>query len=95
MSRWTIRRSSLVILSCLIFVILLILVLPNVDLPDTAFHRGTAPVVIHSQATSAPAAVRVTTPTQLLAVAKVSSYLQQRPLLASTVPNFLPILLHS
>jgi hypothetical protein len=36
-------------------VIVLVLVLPQVDLLDTAFQRGTAPIVVHSQGTTKPA----------------------------------------
>lgn len=61
MSNWNIKTSTLIILSGLVFLMLLILVLPDVDLPDTAFHRGTAPVVVHAQATSAPPVVIVAT----------------------------------
>lgn len=42
-----------------IVLMLIIVILPDVDLPDTAFHRGTAPVVVHSQATATPTAVPV------------------------------------
>jgi hypothetical protein len=55
MGRWGIRPSALCILLCVLVSILLVQALPQVDLLDTAFHRGTAPVVIHSQATAAPA----------------------------------------
>jgi hypothetical protein len=54
MGRWTIKPSYLFVLMTLLFLIVLILVLPEVDLPDTAFHRGTAPVDIHARFTSAP-----------------------------------------
>ena len=59
MANWNIKASTLFILSSLVFLMLLIVVLPDVDLPDTAFHRGTAPIVVHTQGTSAPAAVTV------------------------------------
>ena len=59
MSKWKINLPGLVILSCIIFLMLLIVVLPDVDLPDAAFHNGTAPVVVHAHATSAPAPVVV------------------------------------
>ena len=51
MSPWKISASTLFIRSCLVFIMLLIVVLPDVDLPDTAFHRGTAPLVFHACAT--------------------------------------------
>jgi hypothetical protein len=96
MSRWNIKTSSLVILSCLVFLMVLILVLPDVDLPDFTFHRGTAPILVHSQATAAPAAVIVA------AVLKMATNSETfRPLhapgalAASPDPNFRPILLRS
>jgi hypothetical protein len=54
MGHWTIKRPALFVLMSLLFLIVLILVLPEVDLPDTAFHRGTAPVDVHARVTSAP-----------------------------------------
>lgn len=59
MSRWTVKSPTLLVLGIVVFLMLVIVVLPDVDLPDTAFHRGTAPVVVHAQATSAPASVIV------------------------------------
>jgi hypothetical protein len=53
--RWTINLRSVVILLGVLSVIVLVLVLPQVDLLDTAFHRGTAPIVVHSQGTAKPA----------------------------------------
>ena len=41
-------------LMSLLFLIVLILVLPQVDLPDTAFHRDTAPVDVHARVTATP-----------------------------------------
>lgn len=54
MSRWNVKTSTLILLGSVVFVVLLLVVLPDVDPPDTAFHRGTAPVVVHAQATAAP-----------------------------------------
>jgi hypothetical protein len=96
MSRWNIKASTLFILSCLAVIMLLIVVLPDVDLPDTAFHRGTAPIVVHAQATTAPAAVNVATIFQLPSAEPV-----RRPahepvgLNAHPDPNFRPILLRT
>lgn len=55
MGQWTIDRWSLTLLMGALIVIALVLVLPQVDLLDTAFHLGTAPIVIHSQGTAKPA----------------------------------------
>lgn len=54
MSRWNVKTSTLILLGSVVFVVLLLVVLPDVDPPDTAFHRGTAPVIVHAQATAAP-----------------------------------------
>jgi hypothetical protein len=42
------------ILVPLLIVIAIIQVLPQVDLPDTAFHENTAPIVVKSRAIAAP-----------------------------------------
>jgi hypothetical protein len=54
MSRWNASTSTLILLGSAVFVVLLLVVLPDVDPPDTAFHRETAPVVLHAQAKAAP-----------------------------------------
>jgi hypothetical protein len=59
MSRWNVKASTLILLGSVVCVVLLLVVLPNVDPPDTAFHRGTAPVVVHAQATAAPLSIVV------------------------------------
>jgi hypothetical protein len=53
------RRSNLVIRRLALLVPILILiavvqVLPQVDLPETAFHEDTAPVVVKSRALAVP-----------------------------------------
>jgi hypothetical protein len=50
-------RLSLLIFEILLFA--LILVLPQVDLPDFTFHGGTAPVVAKAKSSSPPAFVTV------------------------------------
>jgi len=96
MSRWNVKLPTLFVLGGLVFLMLVIVVLPDVDLPDTAFHRGTAPVVVHSQANSAPAPVVV--------ASSVKSQSGTRDVLArqrstdfhlTPDPNFRPILLQS
>jgi hypothetical protein len=59
MKRWTIKPLYVFVLVSLLFLVALILILPQVDLPDTAFNRGTAPVDVHVQNTSAPGLVGV------------------------------------
>jgi len=54
MANWTIGRGALVLLLGFLVLIVVILILPDIDLLDTAFHRGTAPVLEHSRVTSAP-----------------------------------------
>jgi hypothetical protein len=97
MSQWKIKPSALIILGCATMVILLLVVLPDVDPLDTAFQRGTAPLVIHARATSAPAAANVPTSLQLLCTAAEAfrPFRGLRKVAASSGPNFLPILLRS
>lgn len=52
---WTINRRSVALLLGVLIAILLVLVLPQVDLLDVAFHLGTAPILVHSTATGRPA----------------------------------------
>jgi hypothetical protein len=96
MEQWNIKPSTLIILTGVVLVMLLIVVLPDVDLPDTAFHRGTAPVVLHSQATTAPAVVIVAAVFQFPDAAE--TYRPFHPAGAPIInadPNSRPILLRS
>ena len=54
-SKWNAKPLTVLILSGLLVIIFLILVLPQVDLLDTAFHRDSSPVALKAQFTSAPA----------------------------------------
>lgn len=54
MKRWC---WALLIFELLLFA--LILVLPQVDLPDFTFHGGTAPIVIKSRLSSSPSQLPV------------------------------------
>ncbi len=96
MSRWNVKASTLFILGGVVFLMLLIVVLPDVDLPDTAFHGGTAPVVVHAQATSAPVVVTVIAVLQLPGIRESSRPFRKAGAPAvSYDPNFRPILLRS
>jgi hypothetical protein len=97
MGLWKIKPSSLVILGSVILVMLLIVVLPDVDLLDTAFQRGTAPIVVHFQGTSAPAAVSIPYTFPVTSAAAVALRHLQHPGISAddSSPNFLPILLRS
>ena len=59
MKQW---RWALLIFELFLFA--LILVLPQVDLPDFTFHGGTAPVVARSRMSSAPVLAMATTSLQ-------------------------------
>lgn len=52
--KWNANPLTVFILGGLLVIILLILVLPQVDLLDTAFHRGSSPVALKARFTSAP-----------------------------------------
>ena len=96
MSRWTVKAPTLCILSCLVFIMLLIVVLPDVDLPDFTFHQGTAPLIVHARANAAPPVVAVAAVFQLPASDKSWYPDRDRELVSSNLdPNFRPILLRS
>ena len=96
MSRWTVKSPTLFVLGIVVFLMLVIVVLPDVDLPDTAFHRGTAPVVVHTQATSAPASVIITSVMQRSHIARRTlAWRRTGEFTVSFDPNFRPILLRS
>jgi hypothetical protein len=96
MSRWKVKTWALLVLGGVVFLMLLIVVLPDVDLPDTAFHRGTAPVVVHTQATAAPAPVVVASVLQVHSAAQYALALERfSEFILTRNPNFRPILLRS
>jgi hypothetical protein len=65
MQRW---RWALLIFELFLFA--LILILPQVDLPATAFQRGTAPTVAKARVSSLPVLVAVLLPLGLLSSAQ-------------------------
>ena len=96
MSQWNVKTSTLVILGGLIFLMLLIVILPDVDLPDAAFQGGTAPVVMHAHASGAPAVISAgATSAALLSDGTFRFQAQLLGWTADTPPNFRPILLRS
>jgi|SRR5579862_1080544 len=96
MSRWKIGPWTIAILGSLFFLMLLIVILPDADLPYTAFHRGTAPMAVHSRATSAPAPVSVAPALKVHGVlGNVVAVSRAAELDGGSEPNFRPILLRS
>jgi hypothetical protein len=96
MSRWNVKTSTLILLGSVVFVVLLLVVLPNVDPPDTAFHRGTAPVVVHAQVTATPPATLVASAFQIAnAVAHEWTPLRLAAYAVVSPHDSLPILLCS
>ena len=92
MANWTINRGALVLLMGLFVLIVLILILPDIDLPDTAFHRGTAPVVEHSRASSAPSLLTVRIPTSLFVAHEATALQREHSLSSHSILQSLPIL---
>jgi len=97
MKQWNISSGALFVLGFMVVLMLLIVVLPDdVDLPDTAFHRGTAPILVHTQATSAPAMVTVAAAVPLPDAPETYGALYEPGELAQSPPsNSRPILLRS
>ena len=61
-----------------VFLFALILVLPQVDLPDFAFHGGTAPIIARSRASAPPVLTDVTVPTLSQPIKQFSDLEDQR-----------------
>ncbi len=96
MLRWKVKAPTLVILSCLVFIMLLIVVLPDVDLPDTAFHQGTAPLVVHTRAKTVPAVVAVAALFQFPKIVQFWRPDREFEIVSAHLdPNFRPILFRS
>ena len=75
---------------------LLIVVLPDVDLPDAAFHGETAPLLVHIHANAAPAVVAVAVVFHFPdALRNLGLPYRAEAAVASSHPNFRPILLCS
>jgi len=93
MGRWTIKPSYLFVLMTLLFLIVVILILPEVDLPDTAFHGNSAPVDVHSRVTSAPNFLSVGTLLPFGFSAHPTSHRREHSLVfAHASSSFLPLL---
>ena len=96
MRNWTIKPGALFVLLGLLSVVVLILVLPQVDLLDTAFQRESAPVSLHSQATTAPIVVTASVAaTSLVSLHYWESRREDAHPTGSAAPNFRSILLCS
>ena len=96
MSRWNINTPTLLILAILVTFMLVIVILPDVDLPATAFHRGTAPLVVHARATTPPPAVSVAILLQFPCTVQFGRPDRELEFVdAKLDPNFRPILLRS
>ena len=85
MSRWNLKASSLCILGCVVVLMLLIVVLPDVDLPDVAFHRENAPLLVHIHANAAPSAAAVAIVFQLPDALRTSGLLTERRQLSARI----------
>jgi hypothetical protein len=96
MRNWTIKSGALLVLLGLLTVILLVLVLPQVDLLDTAFQLGTSPVTVHSQATAGPVVSTANVAANsLVFIGNGHAQVESAHPTGSAAPNFLPILLRS
>lgn len=93
MASWTTRPIWTILLMALLLMIALIQVLPQVDLPVTAFHEDTAPVVVKFRATSAPALLVVVVSLGLAALYEAfEPFSTNRAKPAIGTANFVPIL---
>jgi hypothetical protein len=91
------KSLNLYVPSIILLCIVLVQVLPQVDLPDTAFHGGTAPIVAKSRVTARVRLMpRVAIPVWSSGIKQRSESDHERPLLYTlSLAKFLPILLCS
>ena len=66
MKQWNLAPASSTLLIAILLVIGMIQILPQVDLPDTAFQEDTAPMVIKSRGIAAPVMVHAPAPSKLI-----------------------------
>jgi hypothetical protein len=97
MTGWKIGPVGMFLLGGLVLLMLLIVVLPDdVDLPDAAFHRGTGPVLVHAQVTSAPVSLIPSVVLLLAFIPPIFVHFHPRPaFVAYSASSFGPILLCS
>ena len=72
MGRVTISVRGRVLLSTVLVTILMVQVLPQVDLPDTVFHRSASPLAMHARNATVRAALTSVALSQLGTSAKSS-----------------------
>lgn len=96
-SEWNVGPARLFLLGVLVVLMLLVVALPDdVDLPDAAFLRGTAPALVHAQATSAPSPVALALSLPLPRPNETLNHLyRQWDAELYPVPNFRPIFLRT
>jgi hypothetical protein len=89
MKRW---RWVVLIFELLLFAV--VLVLPQVDLPDFAFHRDSAPIVVKSKVSSAPVLANIAIPLQAEPPQAIGSVREQQieSLSASAIHSLLSLL---
>ncbi|HEV2732758.1 MAG TPA: hypothetical protein VGV15_22225 [Terriglobales bacterium] len=91
MSRW-----SWAVLVFELLLITIILILPQVDIPDTAFHCGTAPVLAKARLTCPPAQSPASLGRRSITQMRVREIAFSPPgIEASSTGPALPILLHT
>jgi len=90
--RWTISPWRVAVLGCLLASVLLIVAIPDQwDLPDTAFQRGTAPLVVHSRTANASNFLSVNAPLQV-AISHASHYASSEIVRSAAFLPSLPVL---
>lgn len=92
MRDWRISRSSLFVLYIVLVVITLVLILPQVDLLDTAFHLGTAPIVVHSQFTAKSFSRTIKMLVSFSSYAIAIAFLSLQQFLDNPFPEAIPLL---
>jgi|SRR5581483_2852042 len=96
MKKWAMEWPNVFLLVWVLLLVVLIQVLPQVDLPDTAFQGGTSPIIIHAQYTSAPSTGTISSPVRDAFARNIRErHLQHSPVAIGSTRSILPILYRS
>ena len=95
MGRCTISLSRSLLLLAVLGNIALVLVLPQVDLLDTAFHGNTSPLAVHARATAGRAALTFASASLFSSPTGREELRREHKLSVRGTPNSLLILNHS
>jgi len=95
MRRWATSPGIAIAVLGALFVIALVQILPQVDLPYAAFHEDSAPIAVHSRAVSPPLLLATVMFPPPPVHSPMPEHVTQELAPIHAEPNFIPIFHHS